>query len=69
MPTNKEMELIREELHYKGLGDFKDEMYWSIVQDGDSGYAEGWFFSKDGDGPPFVDEEQNAFFCRPVRDK
>jgi hypothetical protein len=75
MPTNKELEIIREKLHYKGIGGFKNEMYWSIVPEGAAGHlvfpghAEGWFFGNEDDGPPFVDEEQDTYSCRPVRDK
>ena len=75
MPTNKELETIREKLHYKGIGGFKNEMHWSIVPDGASGYlvypdhGEGWFFGDEADSPSFVDEEQDLYSCRPVRDR
>ncbi len=73
MPTNKELELIKEKLHK--IGEFKNEMYWSIVPEDASGqfvypgHGEGWFFGNDDEGPSFVDEEQDLFNCRPVRDK
>ncbi len=75
MPTNKELETIREKLHYKGIGRFKNEMYWSIVPEGASGHlvypghAEGWFFGDEADRLSFVDEEQDLYSCRPVRDR
>jgi hypothetical protein len=75
MPTNNELETIREKLHYKGIGGFRNEMYWSIVPEGAAGHlvfpghAEGWFFGNEDDGPTFVDEEQDSYSCRPVRNK
>jgi hypothetical protein len=66
MPLNRELEMIRENLAYKGLGDFKNGMYWAITENGD---GEGWMFGNENDSPGFVDLEQDLFSCRPVRDK
>ena len=75
MPTNKELELIREKIHKAGIGGFKHEIYWSIAPDGESGHltysgrGEGCFFGNEEDSQIFVDEEQDSFNCRPVREK
>ena len=49
LPKKQELEIMYEQLHKKGQGNFKKSFYWSTRSEGDDNYA--WFFSfYDGNG-------------------
>jgi hypothetical protein len=64
LPTIDELQAIYEQLHEEGKGDFKDEIYWSSMED-DAEYAKNFWFSS---GDPDYESKNVPNYVRAVRD-
>ena len=65
LPTISELEIMYKKLHKKGSGNFKDDWYWSSMEDGTS-FAWDFFFNKYGLAHSSCGYKTNTGYVRAV---